>query len=238
MIKLLPLFVILVFISISQDCYGKTSTIIAYEVGPTKDDISFFNPQHNVNFYNDPTGVPGLVVTQQLYKSLYFETGVYSEYIGLNMVLLQPEDTTNLIFAQEEIQIPLRLQLRQYFFNGRLDFFMSAGAMIVIGKDGWSYLYTKNNNTVLTIDKYINKNNYALIEFGVGADLFITKNFFVGIKYRYNAGISPKLDMEYHTQGLEQNNRTDYYIKSNGNYHSFMTSIGYRINWQWNKKKK
>ena len=69
MMKLIRLLIILVFISISQDCYGKTSTIIAYEVGLTKDDISFVNPQHNVKFYNDKTGVPGLVVTQQLYNS-------------------------------------------------------------------------------------------------------------------------------------------------------------------------
>ena len=234
--KLIPLLVILVFIAISQDCFGKTSTIIAYEVGPTKDDISFFNPQHNVKFNSDPTGVPGLVVTQQLYKSLYFETGVYSDYIGMDMVLLQSADTTNLIFSQEEIQVPLRLQLRQYFFNGRLDFYMSAGTMIVIGNDGWSDLYTKNNKTILTTDKYLNKNNYTLMEFGVGADFFISKNFFIGIKYRYTAGFSTKFDMEYHTQGLDQNNRTDYFVKSNGNYHSFMGSIGYRISWLWNKK--
>ncbi len=237
MIKLQNILLIAFTAAITFDVYGQRNTLLTYEVGVTHKEFNFVNPQGLVKFYNSGNGVPGLIVTQQIYHSLYLETGIYNDFLGCDMILTDELDTTNLLLAQDEIHIPLRIQFREEYLKGRINLFLSAGPMFVFGMGDYSYfLYSANNNTELNTNKLEFKKNYALIEFGIGTDIYLTKNLFVGFRYRYNIGFDKIIDINANTRHVSETNDIDYFLNSKGNYHALMISFGYRISKFWNKQ--
>jgi len=113
MIKLQKILLIVFAAALTIDVYGQKNTLLTYEVGSTYKELNFINPQGLVEFDNGGNGIPGLIVTQQIYHSLYLETGIYNDFLGCDMILIDKLDTTNLLLAQNEINIPLRIQFRE-----------------------------------------------------------------------------------------------------------------------------
>lgn len=221
---------------LTMDVYSQKETLLTYEIGVTKIDFNFINPQGVVEFDSSRNGVPGLIVTQQVYNSLYLETGIYNDFLGFNMIAVNELDSTNLLFAQDEIHIPLRVQFRQEYLNERLNVFLSAGPMFAFGVGDHRYfLYSDQNNTELHTYKFDVKKNYMLLEFGIGTDIYLSKNFFVGLRYRYSHGFNEIIDLNSNTQHVSESNSIDYFLNTKGNYHAFMFSLGYRISKFWNK---
>lgn len=234
--KLTDILLIVFALMLTFDAYSQRNTLLTYEIGVTQKECNFVNPQGLVEFYNNRNGVPGLVVTQQIYNSLYLETGIYNDFLGCDMIVADGLDTTNLLLAQDEIHIPLRIQFRQEYLNGRVNLYLSAGPMFVFGMGDYSYfLYSAQNNTELNTNKFDFKKNYTLFEFGIGTDIYLSKNFFVGLRYRYSHGFNEIIDIKSNTQHISESNSIDYYLNSKGNYHALMFSLGYRISKFWNK---
>jgi hypothetical protein len=210
---------------------------LTYEIGVTQKEFNFVNPQGLVDFNNSHNGVPGLIVTQQIYNSFYLEIGIYNDFLGCDMTAANELDTTNILLAQDEIHIPLRIQFRQEYLKGRVNLFLSAGPMIVFGMGDYSYfLYSAQNNTEFNTNKFDFKKNYTLFEFGIGTDVYLSKNFFVGLRYRYSHSFNEIIDINSNTQHISESNSLDYYLNTKGNYHAFMFSLGYRISKFWNKE--
>lgn len=230
----------LFLIAMATDVHCQTNTFVAYEFGATKDEITFYNPQRNSTFRSDAVGIPGFLLTQQLYQSVYIETGVYNDFTGIDMVVLG-SDTTNLLFAQNELHIPLRLQLRQDLFDNSVDLFLSTGVTFAFSSDAApSYrLDSKNGSTKLVTRVFEYRNNYALMEFGVGVDVKLSTNFFAGLRYRYHNGLSERLKIEAQTvttrDTIPDTERTDYFVDSRGTYHAFTIGLVYRISSLWNE---
>jgi len=235
--KLKDILLIVFALMITLDVFSQKNTLLTYEIGVTQKEFNFVSPQGLVEFYNSRNGVPGLIATQQIYNSLYLETGIYNDFLGCDMTAANELDTTNLLLAQDEIHIPLRIQFRQEYLNGRVNLFLSAGPMFVFGLGDYTYsLHSAQNNTELNTNKFDFKKNYTLFEFGIGTDIYLSKNFFVGLRYRYNHGFNEIIDINSNTQHISESNSMDYYLNSKGNYHAFMFSLGYRISKFWNKQ--
>jgi hypothetical protein len=234
--KLKDILLIVSAVVLTFDAYSQRNTLLTYEIGVTQKECNFVNPQGLVEFYNSSNGVPGLIVTQQIYNSLYVETGIYNDFLGCDMIVANELDTTNLLLAQDEIHIPLRIQFRQEYLKGRVNLFLSAGPMFVFGMGDYSYfLHSAQNRTELNTIKMEFKTNYTLFEFGIGTDIYLTKNFFVGFRYRYNHGFNKIVDINSNTN-ISESNSIDYYLNTKGNYNAFMISLGYRISKFWNKQ--
>ncbi len=237
MIKIQNILLIVFTLALTIDLHGQRNTLLTYEVGVTQKEFNFINPQGLVKFHNSGNGVPGLIVTQKIYQSLYFETGIYNDFLGCDMTLINELDTTNLILAQDEIQIPLRIQFQQEYLKGRVNLFLTAGPMFVLGMGDYSYyLHSAQGNAELNTNKLEFRKNYALFEFGIGSNIYLTKNFFAGFRYRYNIGFDKKIDIFSTTQHVSEPNNIDYFLNSKGNYHAIMISFGYRISTFWNKQ--
>ncbi|MGZ5280943.1 MAG: hypothetical protein ACXWEY_01580 [Bacteroidia bacterium] len=228
-----------IFLLLGERSFGQKNTFITYEVGIPKDKLTFHNPQNNIIFRPSSLGVPGITLTQEIKKFLYFETGAYTDFIGADMVSTG-SDTTNLIFAQNQIHFPVRIQLRKSLFKERLNLSISAAPMFVFGwYESPAYgFYSKRNQTIAISHKYFFKENYTLFELGSGIDIRLHKHLFIGLKYRYNLGTKNILDIEAETRRNNSAENANYYLKSNGTYHAFMFSFGYRISKFWNQKKK
>ena len=108
--------------------------------------------------------------------------------------------------------------------------------MFVFGMGDYDYfLYSFHKNTKLNTNKLDLKKNYTLFEFGIGTDIYLTKNFFLGFRYRYNIGFDKIITINAKTRHILETNDIDYFLNSKGNYHAFMISFGYKISKFWNK---
>lgn len=232
------ILVSLLWVVAAIDAHCQTNTFITYEIGITTDEVTFHNPQKNVDCRSNPVGVPGFLLTQQLYQSMYIETGIYSEFTGIDMIVTG-SDTTNLLFAQNELHIPLRLQMRQGFLDNWVDLFLSAGVTLAFSPDATPFyeLYSKNGKTELLTTAFGYKNTYALMEFGMGVDVKFSKDFFAGIRYRHSMGLSDRVKIEAQTRTtidtIADTETTDYTIHSVGSYRAFTIGVGYRISRLW-----
>ena len=52
---------------------GQNNTLISYEVGPN-DHLANYSTQTEINYYPSKVGVPGIVITQQLFKNFHIES--------------------------------------------------------------------------------------------------------------------------------------------------------------------
>lgn len=218
-----------------QNAHGQKTTLLSYEFGLNQKEINFNNPQGVVSFYNNRVGVSGLVLSQQIYKWLYLETGIYNDFLGCDMVV-ENNGGSNLILAQDQLNLPLRLQFRKSYFNEKIDAFLSVGANFVVGMGDYIYSFNSTQNeTVLNTNKKDLKEDYGLVELGIGTDVYLTKNLFLGIRYRFGFGFSKIIDIHTITGNGADSNQIDYFLKSKGNYNAFVFTIGYRISSFWNK---
>lgn len=227
----IKLLLFAVFYSISITSQGQSSTLISYEVGPNNH-FANFNSQSEIDYRPSKEGVPGIVVTQQVFKDIYIESGVYNNFFGFDMIYTGTTDTSNLIFAQEQLNIPLRLQFRHAFLKNHLVISMTTGANFVFGVGDNTYTFYSSNNYDIETNNLTYKDSYTLLEFGIGANVFIGKHFFFGVNYRLNKGFNEMFNLT--ATSNEQN--VNYKLSSTGDYHALMFSIGYRISQIWNKK--
>ena len=225
----IKLLLIVAFLSIAIAAMGQNSTLISYEVGPGYH-LANFSAQSDVEYRPGKSGIPGIVITQQVFKDLYIESGVYNNFLGYDMIYSGSCDTSNLIFAQDQLNIPLRLQFRQSLFKNHLVISMSTGANFVLGVGDNTYTFFSSNDYEIETNNLTYRDNYTLMEFAIGTNVFIGKHFFLGVNYRFNKGFG---DMFYVNAKSDHQNMS-YELSSTGDYYALMFSIGYRISQIWN----
>ena len=176
--------------------YGQKRMYLSYEMGVTFNRVNFNNPQRNVNLEQNTVPIPGFIFTRQIKKFWYLETGIYQGFLGADMIKSGEFDSTNVQFAQEQIHVPLRVQTRTTVFDNHLHLFATIGANLVLGSGGYTFEFTTVNNNTETLNKRLKyKPTYVLGELGLGFDLFLSKRFFVGGRYRFNLGFTQILNI-------------------------------------------
>lgn len=221
---------LLVFLLLIDVGYGQKKMYLSYEMGITFNRVTFNNPQRNVNLEQNTVPIPGFIITRQIKKSWYVETGIYQGFLGADMIKSGEFDSTNVQFAQEQIHIPLRVQTRTTVFDDHLHLFATIGANVVLASGGYTFEFiTQNNNTEALNKRLRYKPTYILGELGMGFDLFLSKRFFVGGRYRFNLGFTQILNIMVTTLTAGENNIEDYNLVGHGSFHAFMISMGFRI---------
>ena len=220
----------LVFLSLCSAGYSQKKMYLSYEFGVGLHAANFKNPQQNVDYKQDVPPIPAFVLTRQLHQSWYIEAGVYQGALGVNMTKRGAFDSTSVQFAQEQIHVPLRVQSRIQVFDNHLHLFATLGANLVFSSGGYTFTLTTARNTTEALTKSLKyKPTYVLGELGVGFDLFLSKRFFIGGKYRFNLGFANILDIEVNTFTNGENTVEEYFLTSSGSFHAFMLSLGFRI---------
>lgn len=224
------------FLCLSLKSTAQLSTFLSYDAGVPKDEFSYSSSIGDTDhlIYKLPT--IGFRITQQVYKQFYAEAGFYIDFMAVDMI--NEIDSTNLGFAQNQFQIPLRLQFRQTLFKDRIHLTVSGGFNYVIDfyENYYEFITAKETFQVNTINYNFNS-KYFLAEIGMGMDVMLTKNFYLGIRYYLNYGIENILtiDAEIYNGNEIVSNHT---VRSNGSYRFLAFTLGYRISRIWNKKVK
>ncbi|HAS47409.1 MAG TPA: hypothetical protein DCS93_43430 [Microscillaceae bacterium] len=221
---------LLVLLGLYSTGYSQKKMYLAYEFGVSLHGANFKNPQQNVEYKQDVPPIPAFVFTRQLHQSWYIETGIYQGALGVNMTKKGEFDSTSVQFAQEQVQVPLRVQSRVQVFDNHLHLFASLGANVVFSSGGYTFTFTTAKNTTETLNKKLKyRPTYVLGELGVGFDLFLGKRFFIGGRYRFNLGFANVLDIAVSTLTNGENSVEEYFLTSSGSFHAFMLSLGFRI---------
>ncbi|MDR1518213.1 MAG: hypothetical protein LBS52_09045 [Dysgonamonadaceae bacterium] len=221
--------------------FAQSSTKLIYDLGFGKYDFQFYNYQNNVTTDPHWDTNPAFLINQQVYKNLFLESGLVINTYDINCISENPIDTTNFWYINTEFQIPLRVQIQHSFLKNRLEIFTSVGTLFCFNMNHYpmyrlSTAGILDNLDIQYTNEYYSKQHF-LMEFGAGANTFITKNFFIGCRFRYS--FSSKEQLNFEARRINTNNDiTDYVLKSNGNQKSFTISIGYQISKFWNKSQK
>lgn len=222
---------------LSVNVYGQKNTFLTCEIGILSDNATLINPERNVDFYNYCEPVTGLLLTQQISKSIYLESGIYifsSTEFDMKSI---SADNTNFNYLLEEHHIPIRIRLQKSFLNERINPFFTIGTTIAFnaGEDCDSRLYSLNDESSIVIqdDNYLK--NRMLIELGAGVDFCISKNLFLGLRYKYNYSLKEQVDMYAITRNNRTAEITNYKLEVPGHNHSLSISVSYRISSYWNK---
>jgi hypothetical protein len=232
------ILLLVILFAIEFNIYSQRNTFLSYELGLTKPEFYVFNPQKDITKQIERGIFEGIVLNQEIFKSINVELG-FNYHLCVNQyVSYKNVDTTSVFFDNEEFQIPIRLQYRKTYFEDKLQVFLSSGTILCLAlKDSPVYgSGSTNRSTNLTDVNYNFINNHALLELGAGADIFITKNFFLGLRYKYTVGFKQILNYEAYAMDANSS-RSDYVIRTNGNCHSLSIGLGYRISSIWNKSK-
>jgi hypothetical protein len=223
MTRRLHIILVMVFITVHNG-YGQKKlwqTFISYEVGKNINEFDFVNPQNNVELVNNFDIAPGFLLTQEIYAPLYFETGIYWKYFAADMYSTT-SDTTNLIFAHNAYQIPIRLQLKNVFLKNRLHVSLSFGTSCIKQNSkpySVSGIFFSDGSNKENIEGNDPKKRFFLFDFGIGLEFLPWKNITVGAAFRSNFGIHNYID--YHvTDDRPDGTTTDYYLKSKGNFYA------------------
>jgi len=75
-----------------------------------------------------------------------------------------------------------------------------------------------------------------LMELGAGIDFRLSKNFFLGFRYKYNYSLKEQVHFEAVTQNDKTTEITHYKLVVPGHNQSYILSASYRISSIWNKK--
>ena len=221
---------ILAFWGMYLNGYGQKRMYLSYEFGVSVQMANFKNPQQNVDYKQDTPPIPAFVFTRQLYKSWHLETGIYQGALGVDLTKGGAFDSTSVQFAQEQIQVPLRVQSRMRVFDNHLHLFATVGVNLVFSSGGYTFSFATTENTTEVLTKKLHyKPTYVLGELGTGFDLFLGKRFFIGGRYRFNLGFANILDIEVNTLTNGENEIEEYFLTSQGSFHIFMLSMGFRI---------
>jgi opacity protein-like surface antigen len=229
--------IVLVFTVLSfTNVLAQKDTYFAYEIGGTQDSYEFSSSIGNVNAEEINVVAVGLTLTQQIYKQFHFEIGAYIDFQAIDLYS-GIDNETRLVFAQNQIHIPFRLQFRQPVFNDKVSFFATTGVNFISDwyEDYAFELRPNPNNLNLNTSKFDFDEKYTLLEFGIGTDIKLSENFYLGLRYRYNHRSNEILNFSAESRNAENNIEANYNVSSKGTYSSYTFAIGYRISRFWNK---
>lgn len=222
-----------VLLLLSFVSYSQLDTYLSYDIGVPRDQFETNSTLGDVDYRISRMGVPGLRLTQQVYRQVHVEVGAYIDFFALDMLT----DSANVFFAQNQIHIPVRLQFVQPLFNKRIQLTASAGINSVFG---WSAPYSYELSSVNTnyhkrTQEFSFIDSQLLLEWGLGADIYLTKNFYLGARYYANYGTRNVLTIQ--AELLNDNTvEANYSVKSHGSYTFFAISMGYRFSRFWNNE--
>jgi hypothetical protein len=233
-------FIVLFLISGLSMNFAQLSTKLIYDLGFGKYDFQLYNYQKNVTTNPHWDTNPSFLINQQIYKNIYLESGLGINTYDINCINENQLDTTNFWYINTEFQIPFRVQIQQSFFQDRIDLFTSVGTLFCFNMNDYPMYRLSTAGIFDRLDinyasEYYSKRHF-LMELGVGTNIFVTKNFFIGCRFRYSFGFKELLNIEAQRTNVD-NTITDYNLKSSGNHMSFTISIGYQISKFWDKNK-
>lgn len=224
-------FIYIYFVLVSVSCMAQQkSTFASYEVGITADNIKFSSNDASIKMLHNGQAITGLTFKQEVKGSFLIEIGIYDKYLGADFRSYTP-DTTNLVFAANTIQLPLRVVLRKKLFSDRLQIYPNAGISYYLTHSfsGIEYSY---GNSYLQIEGKPFKNNYFTFDIGCSLNYSISENFSLGIVYRYTSSFRKVADYQINTKRPD-GTTTEYKIGYSGITNNFMINAQYRISSWW-----
>ena len=218
------LLLLLLFAFWKSHC--QKSTLISYEIASGYDYVNFNSSGQNI--LNTASGIPMFILTQQLNKHFYVETGIASDYIEY-IVGRDSLDDNGVTFYKNETQIPLRIQYREHFFNEKYNIYLLTGINYSIGS-------AKEKNLIIANDAGVTEfkinRNYLLGQIGIGMEYIINRHLFVGARYQYDFGFEDSIKIKGFT-----NSNMPFTINSKANSSVIGVYFGYKLSNLWNKSK-
>lgn len=203
----------------------KKNTFITTELGMSWERIDFSSTR---NTHENPSAsfAAGFLITQQIYKPLYLETGIYNRHARFNIPVTFDElsNSMPLTMHRDGIQIPIRVV-------GRFGLFRRVECFAAIGLD-YNYLY--HTSSSLFGENAYSKKNYWGFNGGAGIDYFFMKNLSLGVAYRYTGGFrsSSQIHVTYNNSSGFEN---DLKLKDKAQAHGLLFRIQYRFSSIWNR---
>jgi hypothetical protein len=217
----------------SIHAFTQRNGFIKYDAGVTFDETQFTTNTSNYQFLSSNSGISSLTYVQQISNLVHVELGVQDRYFATGVMGSSPD--THYIFAQANyLNIPLRLILNKCVANKfsvqqRLGVNMSiAHTFSNINKD-----HTFENYPIVIYKNF--PTFYLTINLGLGFCWVFSKSesWMLTLSYDYNISTTPILDVMFHDPI-----KMEYgHITANGNYHTCLFGVGYRISNLWNKDK-
>lgn len=242
-LKMRTIFFLLLIIFLLHPIYVSSqmnNTFLTYELEIVNDVATFQSPDQNIEFYNYIEAAPGFILTHQISNYFFIESGLYL-YVptGFDMITLS-SDSTNLMYLMEEFHVPFRVRFQKSYLNERVNPFFTIGTTLSLnsGTDNYFELYSVNRESDIINRSNVYSQKRMMLELGLGIDFRLSKNFILGIRYRYNYSLKEQIHLEAITQNNRTNELAHYKLIVPGHNQSYSLSASYRISSFWNKKVK
>lgn len=233
MFKKITLSISILFIFHVITIFGQKekSTFIVYELSPLIEH-STLTADDNYSYVGGPrAGVPCFLIAQEIIDHLFIESGIVTRYTGRDFVLF--EDSLLFCTHHNAIQVPLRASYRFSLFNNKLHLFPSIGINYNILSDKLSIDDLNLPSNIKANGKFFSDTwGYDL---GIGADLFVHRNFSIGVAYRFMKSFKDVANFNIlkidEAEPIQTCN-----IRDKGVAHGVFLRFQYKISSFWNKK--
>ncbi len=220
--------ILLLLLTSTPFLYSQKNTFISYEIGLSHTKYSFHGNTNLALSARVETAIPMGLITQEITKNFYVETGYTTDYTIFSFVdKTADKEYWYSLFYRNGKQIPLRVQFRLPLFNHKFSLYTLSGVSYSFGLKENNL--GMNNNDYFTVTDFYMQRDFFLGQLGVGLDFNCGKNIYIGVKFQRDFAFQDTVDIKGYIE-----NQTPFSIRHRAHASMFSFRVGYRISSLWN----